>query len=119
MKNRGGAQYEFSTSNPMWRASLDVLDFMPLSTIDYSGGMIISDWYQDQNDNKNSLKITLRFVSNEVTANSLKIIVHQKSCKNINNCTTSILQNSKINEELLVSIIKKAAILEKSQKQKK
>ena len=55
---QGGAQYEFSTSNPMWRASLDVLDFMPLSTIDYSGGMIISDWYQDKNDNKNSLKIT-------------------------------------------------------------
>ena len=54
---QGGAQYEFSTSNPMWRASLDVLDFMPLSTIDYSGGMIISDWYQDKNDNKNSLKI--------------------------------------------------------------
>jgi len=116
---QGGAQYEFSTSNPMWRASLDVLDFMPLSTIDYSGGMIISDWYQDKNDNKNSLKITLRFLSNEVTATSLKIIVHQKSCLSINNCTTSMLQNSKINEELLVSIIRKAALLDQAQDQKK
>ena len=39
--------YEFSTSNPMWRASLEVLDFIPLSTVDYSGGMIITDWYSE------------------------------------------------------------------------
>ena len=112
----GGGQYEFSTSNPMWRASLDVLDFMPLATIDYSGGMIISDWYNDTSDKKNSLKITVRFLSNEITANSLKIIVHQKTCVNLNNCSTAVLKNSKINEELLVSIIKKAAVIEKEQK---
>jgi|TARA_B100000780_G_scaffold274122_1_gene238681 hypothetical protein len=112
----GGGQYEFSTSNPMWRASLDVLDFMPLTTIDYSGGMIISDWYQDTNDTKNSLKITVRFLSNQVAANSLKVIVHQRTCVNLNNCTTGVLKNSKINEELSVSIIKKAAIIEKEQK---
>ena len=113
---KGGGQYEFSTSNPMWRASLDVLDFMPLATIDYSGGMIISDWYQDKADNKNALKISLRFLSNEVTATSLKIIVHQKTCITSNNCITRILDDSKINEELLVSIIKKAAIIQKEQK---
>ena len=39
--------YEFSTSNPMWRASLEVLDFIPLTTVDYSGGMIITDWYSE------------------------------------------------------------------------
>ena len=37
--------YEFSSSNPMWRASLETLDFIPLTTVDYSGGMIITDWY--------------------------------------------------------------------------
>jgi len=112
---KGGTQYEFSTSNPMWRASLDVLDFMPLATIDYSGGMIISDWYQDKDDRKNSLKITLRFLSNEITATSLKIIVHQKTCATSNNCVTRILDNSKINEELLFSIVKKAALIQKEQ----
>ena len=33
--------YEFSTSNPLWRASLEIIDFMPLTTVDYSGGIII------------------------------------------------------------------------------
>ena len=39
--------YEFSTSNPLWRASLETIDFMPLTTVDYSGGIIITDWYSD------------------------------------------------------------------------
>ena len=54
--------YEFSTANPMWRASLEVLDFLPMTTVDYSGGMIISDWYTDNNVKGNeSIKITIRF----------------------------------------------------------
>ena len=65
--------YEFSTANPMWRASLETLDFIPLSTVDYSGGMIITDWYSDNNSQKQSLKITVRFLSNEIRADSLKI----------------------------------------------
>ena len=44
---RGGkTTYEFSTANPMWRASLETLDFLPLTTVDYSGGIIITDWYK-------------------------------------------------------------------------
>ena len=39
----GKTTYEFSSSNPMWRATFDVIDFMPLVTVDYSGGMIITD----------------------------------------------------------------------------
>ena len=41
--------FEFSTSNPMWRATFDVIDFMPFVTVDYAGGMIITDWYTDSN----------------------------------------------------------------------
>ena len=75
---RRGTTYEFSTSNPMWRASLEILDFLPMNTVDYSGGMIISDWYNGENSNDNSsIKISIRFLSNEVRTDSLKIIVHQ------------------------------------------
>ena len=72
--------YEFSTSNPMWRASLETLDFIPLSTVDYSGGMIITDWYSDGSRcrSRSHLKITVRFLSNEIRSDSLKIIVHRK-----------------------------------------
>lgn len=102
--------YEFSTSNPLWRASLEALDFLPLSVVDYSGGIIVTDWYGDEINE--SIKITIRFLSNEIAANSLKIIVHKKNCPINSNCSVNIL-NSKINNELLTSIVKKAAVLEK------
>ena len=80
MSKRGGGltNYEFSTSNPLWRATFDVIDFMPLVTVDYSGGMIITDWYTDANTTEESLKFTIRFLSNEVRSDSLKIIIHKK-----------------------------------------
>ena len=40
-----GGVFEFASSNELWRASLDVVDFMPLASVNYSGGIIITDWY--------------------------------------------------------------------------
>ena len=114
----GNTNYEFSSSNPMWRASLEILDFLPLNTVDYSGGMIISDWYSDSVNNE-SLKITIRFLSNEVRSDSLKIIVHKKDCGSNQNCKITLLGNSTIVNELRSSIVRKAAILEKEDKKKK
>ena len=114
----GNTNYEFSSSNPMWRASLEILDFLPLNTVDYSGGMIISDWYSDSVNNE-SLKITIRFLSNEVRSDSLKIIVHKKDCGSNQNCKITLLGNSTIVNELRSSIIRKAAVLEKEDKKKK
>ena len=76
----GKTTYEFSSSNPMWRATFDVIDFMPLVTVDYAGGMIITDWYTDSNTTDESLKFTIRFLSNEVRSDSLKIVIHKKTC---------------------------------------
>mgnify|MGYP001398606726 CR=1 FL=1 len=109
--------YEFSTSNPMWRASLEILDFLPLTTVDYSGGMIITDWYTEDSS-KDSIKISVRFLANEIKTENLKIIVHKKTCSIDNACKINILKNSKINEELLTAILKKAAVLEKNSKSK-
>ena len=79
LARRGNTNFQFSSSNPMWRASLETLDFMPMTTVDYAGGMIISDWYSDNSGSSNeSLKITVRFLSNEVRSDSIKIIVHKK-----------------------------------------
>ena len=113
-----GTTYEFSTSNPMWRASLEILDFLPFSTVDYSGGMIITDWYSENNSN-DAIKITVRFLANEVRSDSLKISVHKKECKSNMNCKTNLLKNSNIGNELRTSIIRKAAILERESKNKK
>ena len=111
--------YEFSTSNPMWRASLETLDFIPLTTVDYSGGMIITDWYSDSNSAKESIKISLRFLANEIRSESLKVIVHQKTCSTNLDCRVILLTDTKIKEELHTTILKKAALLEKQSKEKK
>ena len=119
MGNRGGStNYEFSSSNPMWRATLETLDFLPLITVDYSGGVIITDWYSD-NSESDSIKITIRFLSNEIRSESLKVIVHKKVCKTSSNCTTNISQSNIIKDELRSTILRKAALLEKSDKKKK
>ncbi len=111
--------YEFSTSNPLWRASLEILDFMPLSTVDYSGGMIVTDWYSENNNEKESIKISVRFLSNEVRSDSVKIIIHKKNCSTVQNCKTVLLNKSKISEELTSTIIRKAALLQVEDKKKK
>ena len=109
--------YQFSSSNPMWRASLEVLDCIPLTTVDYSGGVIITDWYND-NAGNDAIKVTVRFLSNEVRTNSLKVVVHKKTCDNNQNCATNKI-DSKIEEELVTSILKLAAKFEKETKTKK
>jgi len=114
-----GTNYEFSTSNPMWRASLEILDFIPMTTVDYAGGMIISDWYSDSNKFNESIKITLRFLSNEIRSDSLKIIIHKKDCSSDQSCKITLLTNSKIDQELRTSILREASLLVEQDKKKK
>ena len=111
--------YQFSTSNPMWQATFDVIDFMPLVTVDYAGGMIITDWYADANTTNDSLKFTIRFLSNEVRPDSLKIIIHKKTCKiQSNNCIVQKIA-SKLEDTIRSQIITKAVVLEAASKKKK
>ena len=117
-RGRQGTNYEFSTSNPMWRAAFDVIDFMPLTTVDYSGGTIITDWYSDKRSPSEALKFTIRFLSSEVRADSVKIIIHRKICKQRNECIINKI-SSKLEDEIRTAIISKAAILAKQSKNKK
>ena len=43
---------------------------MPLSSVNYSGGIIITDWYSDGNSLDESVKISIRFLTNEVRADA-------------------------------------------------
>jgi len=102
-----GGKFDFASANPLWRASLDVLDFMPLLSVDYGGGIIITDWYGEENEN-DSVKITIQFLSNEVRSDALNIKVFKKKCTNLTNCKI-IQSQSNISQELRVAILKKAA----------
>ena len=117
-KRGAGTNYEFSSSNPMWRASLETLDFLPLTTVDYSGGMIITDWYSE-NNNSESIKISVRFLSNDIRSDSIKIIIHKKTCDNNMVCSTNLMSSNLIKDELRSTILRKASLFEKADKEKK
>ena len=110
-KTRGGESYQFASSNPMWRATLEILDFLPLANVDYSGGIITTDWYNEGTASNESLKITVRFLTNEIRADGLKIIVHKKVCNVQQKCTVKKI-TSALEREIQVAILKKAAIFE-------
>ena len=107
-----GTNYEFATSNAMWRASLEILDFLPLANVDYSGGIVSTDWYNEGTSNNESIKITVRFLSNEIRSDGLKVIVHKKMCNTQQNCTVKKISSS-LEQELQVAILKKAVLFEK------
>ncbi len=102
-----GGKFEFANANPLWRATLDVINFMPLLSVDYGGGIIITDWYGEENEN-DAIKITIQFLSNEVRSDALNIKVFKKKCINLSNCKV-IQSQSDINKELRVAILKRAA----------
>ena len=120
-KNKGGT-FDFASANELWRASVETLDFVPLINASYSGGIIITDWFNgntsSQNNNKRDLKITVRFLTNEIRSDALKINVHERICvQSTNNCSVNLIQ-SKIANEIKLAILKKAAFLEKNKVEK-
>ena len=112
-EKKGSGNFEFASSNAMWRATLDLLDFTPLSNVDYSGGVIITDWFSESGD-QDPIKITVRFLSNEIRADGLKVIIHKKICKKIDDCKI-VKIDSTLGQEIKLAILKKAAIMKKNE----
>ena len=110
--SKGSGNFEFATSNVMWRATLEILEFLPLANVDYGGGIISTDWYNEGTANDESIKITVRFLSNEIRADGIRIIVHKKACNKSQNCTIKKI-SSVLEQELKVAILREATLLEK------
>ena len=103
----------------LWRGALETISFMPLSSADPVGGTIITDWYSENSNNLESIKITIRFLSNEIRSDSMKIILHKKVCNNDLKCNTNLVSSSLIKDELRSTILRKASLLQKTDKRKK
>ena len=114
----GSTTYQFASSNPMWRATLEILDFLPLANVDYSGGIITTDWYNEGTASDESIKITIRFLTNEVRSDGIRIIVHKKRCNVQQKCTVKKI-SSALEHELRVAILKQAVLFEKEFKKNK
>jgi len=117
MSGNQGTNFEFASSNELWRASLDVLDFMPLTSANYSGGVIITDWYSEQNNDNESIKITIRFLSNEIRSDAIDVNIFYKKCISTNNCKVN-KQEGQLKKEITKQILAKATIYKKQSKDK-
>ena len=119
LTNNKGGVFEFASSNELWRASLDVIDFMPLTSVNYSGGIIITDWYSNEEKQNESIKITIRFLTNEIRSDSLSIKVFTRKCEeSLMNCKY-LESNNFLVTELKKEILKKATIYKKEKETKK
>ena len=79
MKNGdGGTNFSFASSNPLWRATLEKLDFIPLQNVDYAGGVIVTDWYSLDNG-QTRIKINIRVIDQEMTNESLAVTLFTQS----------------------------------------
>ena len=118
VKKNNIGEFDFASSNELWRASLDTLDFMPLALANYSGGIIVTDWYSDSDVNNESVKISVRFLSNEIRADALVVKVFYKSCSVQQSCKITD-RSGVLSEELTKKILSKAAVYEKENESKK
>jgi len=95
----------------MWRASIEILDFVSFTNASYSGGIIITDWFSN-NKNEKEIKITVRFLSNEIRAEGIEVTIHERICgQNNTNCKVT-KKKSKLESEIKIAILKKAARLQ-------
>ena len=116
-KNNKGGDFMFASSNELWRASLDIIDFMPLSSVNYSGGIIVTDWYSDGKNLNEAVKISIRFLSNEVRADALDIKIFYKKCNQMSSCEVT-QKKGPLLVELKREILSKATIYKKEKKDK-
>lgn len=117
-ERKSGTTYEFASSNELWRATLDTIDFMPLTTANYSGGIIVTDWYSGNENLNENIKITIRFLTNEIRSDALDLKIFYKNCDSSNQCTVTEKQGDLVTE-LKKEILKKATIYEQQAKSKK
>jgi len=119
-KKPGTNIYDFATSNVLWRATLKSLDFLPILNADYSGGIVIYDWYSDDLNSSEQIKVSVRFLNNEVRSDSLEINVYKKTCESFDKCKTIKMKNSFPNElkENILSVARLMKI-EEAKKEKK
>ena len=99
--------FQFASSNPLWRAALEKLNFAPLSNVDYAGGIIVTDWFSEGDTNE-QIKITIRFLTNEIRSDAIDVVIHKKTCNAQNNCKVNKIDNT-LNGEIRLAILKKAA----------
>jgi len=62
----------------LWRGALDTLSFMPLSSADPFGGVIITDWYTPQASSGERFKATAYVLTKELRSDGVKVNIFRQ-----------------------------------------
>ena len=114
-KKDSGISYNFANSNPLWRATLKTLDFLPLINADYSGGVIIYDWYSENLNSDEQIKVSIKFLSDQIRSSSIEITAHKKICDVSGKCFMSKAEDKFSNQikETIITTARSIGIEEK------
>lgn len=63
----------------LWQASLDTLEFMPIESADQANGFILTDWMVSPNNPNERVKLTVRFLSDELRSDAVRVIVNRQN----------------------------------------
>ena len=69
----------------LWRASLDTLSFMPLTSADPFGGVIITDWYTPPESPGERFKVTVYILDRRLRADGLRVSAFKQNLDTTNN----------------------------------
>ena len=107
---KASLQTQMSVNTYLWQASLEILSStMPLSSVDSSSGIIITDWYNLKSNSNERVKISVLIDSIELRADGVKVSIF-KQIKNANTWNSSKVSPNII-QNLERKIIKKAGLL--------
>ena len=76
-KDAGGGS-GIAVNSYLWRASLDTIAFMPLSSADPFGGVIITDWYSPPEAPSERYKMSVYILGRELRADGIKVAVFRE-----------------------------------------
>jgi len=106
-KTGGSTNFDFASSNVLWRATLKTLDFLPIANVDYAGGIINYDWYSEDLNSREQIKITVRFLDTELRSESIQVNSHKRVCQSLDRCSV-IKASDNFSKEIKDNIIQTA-----------
>lgn len=118
-KKKQNNTFDFATSNVLWRASIEALDFIPLANASYSGGVIVTDWYSPSLTSNEQVKIEVNFLSSDLKPSSINVKSFKKTCENNTLKCKTISGDKNFNEKIKSSIFNKARELNIQKETKK
>jgi len=112
-KNSGTSAQGIGANVHLWKASLEVVSFMPISISDSAGGVITTEWSEDLDHPGERYKINVLIKSSDLKAHSLKVTVFKQTLRD--NIWRDVKPNAQLAQDIEDKILTKARSLKLAQ----